>query len=135
MKKTGRLVLILELVLILLPCAARGASKAEYKTAMDDALRSMEDAFSSGEESAAVAATSAALALGRNELMFLLKSQEPEGKVLDLMMLIIRAHAAWRSPRPRALIPVRCPTACREWTAETDMFIQSQAEAKYSSPL
>ncbi len=98
MKKIGRLVLILTLVLIILvPCVAAGEHKEEFKAAMDDALRSMGDAFSSGDESTAYAATSAALVLGRNELMILLKSHEPEDKVLDLMMLTVRAHGAWRS--------------------------------------
>ena len=64
MKKIGRLVLMLALVLTLLPCTARGESKEEYKTAIDDALHAMEDAFSSGDESTAYAATEDALRTG-----------------------------------------------------------------------
>ena len=96
MKKIGRLILILALALILLPCAASGESKEEFKAAMDDALRSMEEAFSSGVESAAVAATSAAVNTGYGRINYLHEIHEDDDRIMGLLRLIVYAHAGWR---------------------------------------
>jgi len=95
MKKIGRLVLIFALVLILLPCAARGESKDEYKTAIDDALVSMEDAFSAGDRNAARAATQAAVNTVYQAMKYLAKIMEYDDRAPSLVSAIIYAYTMW----------------------------------------
>ena len=97
MKRIGRLVLILALVLTFLPCAAWGESKEEYGTAIDHALHSMEDAFSSGDESAAVAATYDALGAVYQGVRYLANIRVYDSRASSISTAITYAYNSWKN--------------------------------------
>ena len=97
MKKIGRLVLILTLVLTFLPCTARGESKEEYGTAIDNELHAMEDAFSSGDESAVVAATQNALYTVYQGVRYLAKIGAYDSRAGSMSTAITYAYSSWKN--------------------------------------
>ena len=95
MKKIGRLVLILALVLTLLPCAAWGESKEEYGTAIQNALDSLADAFSGGNRAAVQSAILAVREPVYNAIRYLASIGEYDARCISILECAVAAVSNW----------------------------------------
>lgn len=95
MKKIGRLVLILALVLTLLPCAAWGESKEEYGTAIQNALDSLANSFSGGNRAAAQKALLAVRETVFNAVLYLAKNGQYDARCVSILECANEAYGNW----------------------------------------
>ena len=99
-KKIGRLILILALVLTLLPCAAGGESIEEYGEEIKNALDSLTDAFAGDSQQAVNTARQNVMGVVSGAVKYLARIAKYDGRCVTILTSMNHACVSWSEGLP-----------------------------------